>query len=143
MLHIRYTFLCIYGDSGFLCGLWQRNIHTGTSDYRNNIVTPCNYCVGTVGARPQEGRSQHQGRPVGADSSYGAGFCGRYSGPGPDQETTPAPQRWANFPIQQKREQAPAAGPVDQGQRPDSYAPLLIVCLIILPTSRAFYRPRA
>lgn len=26
-------------------------------------------------------------------------------------------------------------GPRDQGQRPDSYAPLLIVCLIILPTS--------
>ena len=58
------------------------------------------------GARPQEGGSQHQGRPVGAYPLPWAGFCGRYSGPEPDQETTPAPQRWTNFPIQQKREQA-------------------------------------
>lgn len=141
MLHIKYIFWCVYGDSGFLCGpLWGNN-YVGSPDYRNNIVALCNYYVWTMRHGLRRGGANTRGDQLGADLLPWAGFCGRYLGPEPDQETTPAPRGGPTSHYSRKGNKPARAGPRGQGRRPDSYAPLLIVCLIILPTTPADHRP--
>ena len=143
MLHIKYMFWCVYGDSGFLCGpLWGNN-HTGASDYRNNIVALCNYCVGDRGALPQEGGANTRGDQLGQIYYRGPDSVGDTQDQSRTRRLHQHPRGGLTSHYSRKGNKPTEAGQMDQGRRPDSYAPLFIVCLIILATSPPSHRPRA
>ena len=141
MLHSKYILWCICGDSDYFRGPLQENNHAGTSDYRNNIVTLCYYLCGTVRHGLRRGGANTRGDQSGQTHYRGPDSVGDTQGRSRTRRLHQRPSRGLTSQYIRKGKMTCGAGPADQGQRPDSYAPLLIVCLIILPPSRAFYRP--
>ena len=133
MLHSKYILWCICGDSDYFRGPLQENNHAGTSDYRNNIVTLCYYLCGTVGARPRKGGANTGGDQSGQIHYRGPDSVGDTQDQGRTRRLHQRPRGGLTSQYIRKGNKPQAAGPVGQGQRPDSYARLLIVCLIILP----------